>query len=76
MMMGMGQYRQALRILNAARRFRQHPAILFNMAICFEHIGAYRRAAAIYQRVSTDPTVGAQARERVAVLMNVQGGFR
>lgn len=75
-MMSMGQYHQALRILNAARRFRQHPAILFNMAICLEHIGAFRRAAAIYQRVTSDPTVGARARERVSVLMNAQAGIR
>ncbi len=52
LLMNVGNYRQALRVLNAARRYNQHPAVLFNMAICFEHLRAYRRAAAIYRRVS------------------------
>lgn len=67
-LMSARQYPQALRVLNAARRFSRHPAVLFNMAICLEHMQQFQRAAAVYRRVTIDPLLGPRAQERLGVL--------
>jgi hypothetical protein len=71
-LMNAGQYPQALRVLNAARRFSRHPAVLYNMAICLEHMQQFQRAASIYRRVTIDPVLGPRAQERINVLVGSQ----
>ncbi|HEX6836516.1 MAG TPA: tetratricopeptide repeat protein, partial [Polyangia bacterium] len=66
-----GDYQAALAEFDAVRRFRDSPALDYNVARCYDRLERYQEAVAAYERYVTqkpDASDAAQIRERIATL--------
>ena len=66
-----GEYQQALAEFDAVKRFRESPALDYNIARCYDRLERYPEAVAAYERYVTqkpDASDAAEIRERIATL--------
>jgi len=66
-----GEYQAALAEFDAVKKFRDSPALDYNIARCYDRLERYQEAVAAYERYVTqkpDAADAAETRERIATL--------
>lgn len=63
-----GEYTEVLRHLLAAWHLQQEPTVMFDIAVCYEHLQQFQQALNLYERLLSHPQLGTLARERIEIL--------
>lgn len=63
-----GNYTEVLRHLLAAWHLQQEPTVMFDIAVCYEHLQQFQQALDLYQRLVSHPQLGTLASERIEIL--------